>query len=145
MVNPILGSTLAAARRAMRRHQRVPPRESVPMPRLLAGEAVYVVRMLGRPERGLPALAAASLVVLALSSATPGPVAPLPLLVPLGVVAAALGALLGARIFPVRRPPSRDAESWWRGAISGVGMVVVMALVVLAVGWLLALVVSVLL
>lgn len=142
MANPIL-STLAAARRSMRRHQGVPSETRMPMWRLLAGEARHGLRLLGAPERLLPAVFAALLIGVGLSPATPGPVAAPALRLFLAVLAALGGAWVGSRLLlPPTTTQQRRRPGGWAGAASGVGSVLLAVATLALAGWLLAMLIA---
>jgi hypothetical protein len=138
MVNPVFSSAVATARRAMRRHQGLPPDRKRPMWRLLLGEFAYLLGQLVRPRVLVPALVAAGVVTLGLSPATPGPVLdPLPL--------AALAATVGAaamwaslRLASRGRSPERADTGVLYQAVSGIGMVTLMVGVFALAAWVLA-------
>lgn len=154
MVSPIFTSGMAGARQAMRRHQRVPPRPPIPLWKLVLGEIAYLLRQLRQPRRTIPAVVAATAIVIGLSPWTPGPVAAPALLILLAGVAAALGVWGGPRLVAHRgvrngetvwrAGPARPGTNagGWRRAISGVATVLVAALTVVAAGWLLAILIA---
>lgn len=155
MTNPIFTSGMAAARRAMRRHQGAPPRSSLPMWKLLLGELVYLLRQLAKPRRLIPALVAATLIAVGLSPWTPGPVAEPALRVLLASVAAALGVWAGPRFVSQpetghdrgaggTRDPEREgrAVDVWSGGFSILGSIVLVVAIAAALGWLLALIMA---
>lgn len=155
-MNPFFISGMAGARRAMRRHQDVPPRSALPLWKLLLGELVYLLREVGKPRRLVPALLAGTLIGVGLSPWTPGPVAAPALRVLLAVVAAGLGMWAGTRLPVSSGRPGYGGDSFgvsdagrrqppvggWRGAVSGIGAVVFFGFVAVAAGWLLAVLIA---
>lgn len=131
---------MAAARRAMRRHQDVPPPRATRLPlwRLVLGEAAWAVRQLVGEPRVLAALllgVAATLAVL--DAAAPGPVLPWPgrtLLALLAGLVVARGA--SARVHRRSTPASPGDD----GAGPGPGIAVTEVVAALAgmvlLGWL---------
>ncbi|MBW3662641.1 MAG: hypothetical protein KY469_06030 [Actinobacteria bacterium] len=131
---------MATARRAMRRHQGLPPDRKRPLWRLVLGEFAYMLGQLVRPRLLVPALVAAGVVTLGLSPATPGPVLdPLPL----AALAAATGAAavyISLRMASRGRTPDRGDSSVLQQAAGGIGMVALMAGVFALAAWVLAVV-----
>lgn len=141
-VNPLFLSSMAAARRAMRDHQGVPPsRPALPLWRLLLGELVYGFHLLRRPRRLLPALALAAAVGVGLSPATPGPVAEPVLRGFVAFVAGGLGAWAGSVVSVAGGRGGTDRGRG--GPARGVAVVLMMAAGVLAAGLLISAVVAV--
>ena len=138
MVNPVFSSAVATARRAMRRHQGLPPDRKRPMWRLLLGEFAYVLGQFVRPRVLVPALVAAGVVTLGLSPATPGPVLdPLPLAA-LAATAGAAAMWASVRMASRGRSPERANIGVLYQAASGIGMVALMVGVFALAAWVLA-------
>lgn len=125
---------MAAARRRMREHQGIAPRRaSLPLWRLVLGEAAWALRELAREPVVVVALLAGAVTGLAvLGAAAPGPVVPWP-----GrVVVALFVGLLVARAVAHRRE-RRDAEPGHEPAVAATEVVGALAGLVL-LGWLTA-------
>lgn len=144
----MVASLARSVRAAMRRHQEVPPGTQRSTWRLVVGEVAWLLGQLLSPDRFVPALAAAVLVLLVLGPDTPGPVVQVPwrglLAALLGVVAGAVGPRVLTRVVGSERSERAGGGVAAKQAVAGIAPLFVLAAVLAVVGFALATVVSLL-